>query len=153
MFNNIFFIWSFFILCFLWLIGKNLSVFSFSTEFFAFEHLKYSHETTLSSYVWGKKNAGVGCNIKWKVLKKARAYNSTSAKCYICLSEKVEILKNYKKDNHLNKRSELFSLCRHRKKWLLGSVTWRIEESTSSTIIICLLILLILQNVHFDILL
>ena len=89
----------------------------------SFEHLRYSHETTLSSYVWEKKNAGVDCNIKWKVLKKARAYNSTSAKCHLCLSEKVEILKNYKKDNHLNKRSELFSLCRHRKKWLLGSVT------------------------------
>ena len=89
----------------------------------SFEHLRYSHETTLSSYVWEKKNAGIDCNIKWKVLKKARAYNSTSAKCYLCLEEKVEILKNYKKDNHLNKRSELFSICRHRKKWLLGSVT------------------------------
>ena len=26
----------------------------------SFEHLRYSHETTLSSYVWEKKNAGVG---------------------------------------------------------------------------------------------
>ena len=48
----------------------------------SFEHLRYSHETTLSSYVWEKKSAGIGCNIKW-------TYKSTSAKCYLCLEEKV----------------------------------------------------------------
>ena len=103
----------------------------------SFEHLRYSHETTLTSYVWEKKNVGIDCNIKWKVLKKARAYNSKSAKCYVCLEEKVEILKNHKKDDHLNKRSELFSLCRHRKKWLLGNVTRRMKPSISSTICVC----------------
>ena len=86
-------------------------------------HEKYSHETTLSTHVWDKKKEGFDCTIKWKILKKAKAYNSSAAKCHLCLAEKVEILKNSKNNDYLNKRSELFTKCRHRKKWLLGSIS------------------------------
>ena len=89
----------------------------------SFKHEKYAHETTLSTYTWEKKNSGINCKINWKILKKAKAYNSASAKCYLCLEEKVEILKNSKRNDHLNKRSEMFSACRHRNKWILGNVT------------------------------
>ena len=83
---------------------------------------RYKHETTLSSYIWKLKEKQLDYNITWRIVRNTKAYSSTAGKCCLCLEEKKEILKNYRNTKYLNKRNELFSKCRHRKKWLLSSV-------------------------------
>ena len=83
---------------------------------------RYKHETTLSSHIWKLKEKQLDYDVTWRIVRHAKAYSSTAGRCCLCLEEKKEILKNYKNTKYLNKRNELFSKCRHRKKWLLSSV-------------------------------
>ena len=78
--------------------------------------------TTLSEYVWKLKDSNVQYNITWKIISRAKSYNTSNKKCNLCLEEKYHIIR--KPDwGSLNKRSELFSTCRHRKKHLLVNYT------------------------------
>ena len=74
--------------------------------------------TTLSKYVWELKNANTAFTIAWSILDRGRGYNITSKSCRLCLLEKWHIMFN-KPATTLNKRSELFSSCRHRRKLVL----------------------------------
>ena len=84
-----------------------------------FKNREYEHSTTLSTYIWQLKDKNIQYSIKWKILKKSKAYSPTTQKCHLCLDEKLLILKNYKNPAFLNKSSELFGKCRHRLKHLL----------------------------------
>ena len=58
--------------------------------------------------------------IKWSYLATAPTYSTTTNTCILCNREKAEIL--YSDDpDLLNKRDEITSKCRHRKKFLLSS--------------------------------
>jgi len=60
-------------------------------------------------------------NIEWKLIDRGTPYNPVTRKCRLCLKEKFTII--YKRENAtINKRSELFSSCRHRWKTLLSKV-------------------------------
>ena len=75
----------------------------------SFNHKRYSHETTLSSYVWHlKKTLDVTLNLKRSVVKCATLYSNISKKCLLCLYEKLVIITYPKQHELLNKRSELF---------------------------------------------
>ena len=59
----------------------------------AFNHKRYSHETTLSSYVWHlKETLDVTLNLKWSVVRCATPYLNISKKCLLCLYEKLVII-------------------------------------------------------------
>ena len=80
------------------------------------------NSTTLSKYVWERKEKGKNVEIEWKILKKCRKYRCGSRKCDVCLSEKLEILKAARKgEKMLNKRNELMYKCLHRRKYVLAS--------------------------------
>jgi hypothetical protein len=86
----------------------------------SFNNLKYKNATELSKHVWELKSRNINYNIKWRIIKKAAAYNPSSKKCQLCLSEKFYIICR----PHwctLNKRNELASSCRHRNKYLLAN--------------------------------
>ena len=52
--------------------------------------------------------------VKWKILARAKGYNPITGLCRLCLKEKFFIL--YKTETaSLNKRSEIFTPCPHRK--------------------------------------
>ena len=74
--------------------------------------------TTLSEYVWKLKDSHVHYSIKWKIISRAKAYSTSSKTCNLCLEEKFFIIHRPKLSS-LNKRNELTSACRHRKKYLL----------------------------------
>ena len=76
--------------------------------------------TTLSEYVWKLKDTNIQHNITWKIISRAKAYNASNKKCNLCLEEKYYIIRHPDLGS-LNKRSELFSTCRHRKKNLLSN--------------------------------
>ena len=81
-------------------------------------------KSRLCSHIWDLKDKGAAFDISWKLKERSAAFNPTSKKCYICLKEKFHIL--YKPEGaSLNKRSEIFNTCRHRRQKLLAYVkTW-----------------------------
>ena len=88
----------------------------------SFRHERYKNETTLSTYFWDLKAKGRTPVVKWSIVRRAPAYNPASKRCRLCLTEKLLILENAGDKRCLNVRSEMFSKCRHRLKFLLSSV-------------------------------
>ena len=87
----------------------------------SFKKRKLQDETTLSSHVWDLKDKNENFEIKWKVIDRASEFNPVTRKCRLCIQEKYYII--FQPDGaSLNKRSELFSTCRHRKKRLLQNI-------------------------------
>ena len=80
------------------------------------------HQTTLSSYVWRKKEEGVEVNLSYKILAKAQPYSAARGRCNLCLQEKVQILLT-DENSSLNRRSELHNKCRHKFKHTLKGWT------------------------------
>ena len=73
-------------------------------------NIKYRNETELSKHIWQIKENGRSYEVKWGIIKQfTTPFNSK--KSYLCLEEKLLILKSRKK--LLNKRSDLFNTCRH----------------------------------------
>ena len=88
----------------------------FSNHMKSFRDPKYAKETALSTYIWDLKNEGKEFIVKWSILKRMKGYESGVARCNLCLEEKPDIMKTDKK-YLLNKRTEIFSKCRHRTKF------------------------------------
>ena len=79
------------------------------------------NKTTLSQHIWKLKDNKIPYAIKWKIVARGRAYSSASKKCHLCIKEKYFII--CKPDmSTLNKRNELASECRHRKRHLLSQL-------------------------------
>ena len=105
-------------------IGESCNVFKqrYANHLKSFRHERYKNETALSTYVWEMKQKGAEVDIKWSVLAKVPAHRPGDRFCRLCLAEKMAILKSAKDPKYLNKRGELFSKCRHRRRSLLSSV-------------------------------
>ena len=89
----------------------------------SFTHERYKDQTALSSYIWELKGEGAEFEIVWSIVRKVSAHRPGDKICALCLAEKVEILKGSNDPRCLNKRTELFSKCRHRNRNVLGAVT------------------------------
>ena len=94
----------------------------FSAHKTSFTHEKYKDATSLSTYIWQLKSKGADYSITWSIVRKVKSYRPGDRICALCLAEKAEILKHSKDKRSLNKRNELFSQCRHRRKFLLSSI-------------------------------
>ena len=84
----------------------------------SFNHRDSSSSTTLSSYLWGLKDHNKNFNLSWSIIDRGKAFNPVTKRCNLCIKEKFHIIFQ-PEGASLNKRSELFSTCRHRKKNLL----------------------------------
>lgn len=84
----------------------------------SFKHEKKRNDTELSKYLWELKEKKEQFTMSWKILAKARAYSNFSKRCNLCLEEKYLII-SYPHMATLNKRNELVSTCRHRRKYIL----------------------------------
>ena len=77
--------------------------------------------TTLSRHTHELRRKGIDFTITWDILEKRLAgYNTTSKSCRLCLLEKFHIMFTPGVAT-LNRRRELFSSCRHRRKLTLGA--------------------------------
>ena len=75
--------------------------------------------TTLSRHVHKLRKAGTNFTIKWDLLEEGLAgFNPTSGQCRLCLLEKFHIMFTPGVAT-LNRRREVFSSCRHRRKLTL----------------------------------
>ena len=86
----------------------------------SFKDQKRRNATALSEYIWKLKEKNVQYSIKWKIVSKAKSYSTSSKLCNLCTEEKFFIIHRPEMSS-LNKRNELISACRHRKKHLLSS--------------------------------
>ena len=77
--------------------------------------------TRLSAHVWKLKDRGAPYTITWKILSRASTFNTTTGMCRLCLKEKYLIM-FAPATASLNKRSEIYSSCRHRASKLLAKV-------------------------------
>ena len=93
-----------------------MSLFLMSDGFYghtsSFRHEEKRNSTALAGYVW-EKDLGPEPEIEWSILSHARAYRVGNRTCDLCLTEKVEIAKNFSDPQYLNKRGELSQKCRH----------------------------------------
>ena len=87
----------------------------------SFRNERYKHATKLSKYIWSLKDRNIMYNIKWRKVKQARSYSNVSKRCNLCLWGKYFIICKPEMST-LNNRSELTSICRHSKKFLLKTV-------------------------------
>ena len=85
----------------------------------SFRNKKYATETELSKHIWKLKDAKRPFAIKWSLINKVPAYKAGSRKCNLCLEEKLIIMKR-KNGELLNKRTELFTKCRHETRHLIS---------------------------------
>ena len=90
---------------------------------FKLEHKRTS--TTLSDQVWKIKKKNINFNITWQVVKRVKPFAPSNKVCGLCLQEKLSILRSAP---CLNKRSEIFGHCIHRKKFLLNNLSMSTDE-------------------------
>ena len=83
--------------------------------------VKARDNTRLSAHIWELKDSGIDFDVKWRIKDRATPYNPSTRSCRICLKEKFHILYN-REGASLNKRSEIFNTCLHRKQKLLEFV-------------------------------
>ena len=83
-----------------------------------FQRSNRRNETELSKYFWTLQDSNKTFQIKWKILKKCKAYSNISKKCNLCLYEKFIIICK-KELCSLNRRNELASSCPHRNRYVL----------------------------------
>ena len=94
----------------------------FSSHKYSFTHETEKDSTTLSQYVWQLKDSRKEFSLKWEIVKKCQSYQCGGKVCDLCTTEKLYILRS-DPESSLNKRSELVSKCRHRRKYKLEAVT------------------------------
>ena len=86
-----------------------------------FRHKKHVKETELSKYLWKLKEENADYNLQRSIKVYVSPYKCGTTKCDLCLTEKMIIAGSDPK-KLLNKQPELVSKCRHRNKFLLGSI-------------------------------
>ena len=86
----------------------------------SFRNIASRNSTELSKYVWSLKDNNINHVITWQIIARAKPYNSASKRCNLCLLEEFIIIREPHRCT-LNKRNELVSGCRHRKKSLQRS--------------------------------
>ena len=84
----------------------------------SFKNEKLRYATELSKHVWKLKDQNMDFEIKWKIMGKAKPYSNVTKRCNLCILEKYFIICHSEKAS-LNKKSELVSGCRHKRKYLL----------------------------------
>ena len=55
----------------------------------SFNDRKHSHDTVLSRRIWELKDTNTSYDLKWRIIKRANAYNGNPSRCNLCLSEKL----------------------------------------------------------------
>ena len=76
------------------------------------------NDTELSKYVWELKDRQQEYSLTWKIIARANSYTNRTKRCNLCNTEKYFIIKKPEMAT-LNKRNELISTCRHRRKYIL----------------------------------
>ena len=95
-----------------------------------FREKEKQNSTTLSKFIWSnnlnRDDTGnlIEPSIKWSILQQSDTYKPGQKHCNLCLNEKLFIISNINKPNNINKRTDVATICIHKHKHYLNSVTW-----------------------------
>ena len=85
-------------------------------------HREKTNSTALSKFVWKfRDTTGEDPEITWSKLKSARPYSVGSAKCSLCLTEKIAIAQD-KSGKMINRRREIMNRCLHKDRYKLSEL-------------------------------
>ena len=82
----------------------------------SFKNEAHETSTELSKLIWRLKRADMKYTTKWQILTKCQSYKPGAKTCNLCLTEKLLIIKS---PTSINSRTELVSICRHSRKFLI----------------------------------
>ena len=85
------------------------------------------NDSKLSVEYWNLKAGNSNPNVRWAVKNQISAYNPESKRCSHCLNQELEIFED-KKSNLLSKKSEIISKCHYQNKYILRTLTSKIEN-------------------------
>ena len=85
---------------------------------YSFNKPQMKNATELSKYIWKIKEEGRNYEIKWEIIRRAKAYKPGGKYCNLCTSEAIAIVGEDVRQC-LNSRSEILKQCRHKAKWKL----------------------------------
>ena len=84
----------------------------------SFNNETSANDTTLTKYIWElKETSNSSPALAWSIAKKVPPYSNISKRCLLCLHEKLGIIDYSRREELLDKRSELISRCRHANKF------------------------------------
>ena len=86
----------------------------FTNHKHSFSNTKLRNATTLSRCVWDLKDKKLTPVIRWDILKKANVCRSLNDPCFLCLNEKLAIVRFPDRRNLLNNRFESSGYCKHK---------------------------------------
>ena len=69
--------------------------------------------TTLSKYIWNLKEERKDFQIKWRFVDRGAPYNPISRVCRLCVKESYYLI-FHREMSSINKRNEIFNVCKHR---------------------------------------
>ena len=84
----------------------------------SFRHVGRRNETELSKHLWKLKDDNKEYTFTWKIVAKAKPYTNLTKRCNLCNTEKFFLITKPHMAT-LNRRNELISTCRHRRKFIL----------------------------------
>ena len=84
----------------------------------SFRHVGRRNDTELSKHLWRLKDDNKEYTITWKIVAKAKPYTNLTKRCNLCNTEKFFLITKPHMAT-LNRRNELISTCRHRRKFIL----------------------------------
>ena len=84
----------------------------------SFRHEKRRNETERRKHLCKLKEEGKYLTVAWKIIAKAKPCANLTKRCNLCTTEKFFLLTKPHMAT-LNKRNELISTCRHRRKFIL----------------------------------
>ena len=87
----------------------------------SFRNPTQRNSTALSKYIWNLRDNNIKFSLKWQIIRRCKAYSSSTKKCNLCLHEKFLII-CHPELSSLNSRNKLITTCRHRKKNLLCNI-------------------------------
>ena len=87
----------------------------------SFNNIKKRTASRLAEHIWELKDTNTKWEITWSIKSKSNAYKPGNKYCGLCLEEK-RIIATADLQRTLNKRSEIISKCRHRRKFKLGEL-------------------------------
>ena len=84
----------------------------------SFNNETRKNATELNKHIWHLKSNEQRFTIKWKILAKVKPFSNLTKRCNLCTTEKHFIITKPELTT-LNKRNELISTCRQRRKFML----------------------------------
>ena len=76
------------------------------------------NQTSLSTFIWGLKEKNISYDVSWKYVDQAKPFSPVTGTCGLCIREKFHIMFSPALAD-LNKKSEIYSNCRHKHSALL----------------------------------